>query len=113
MKHSLEGGMAEKWINKINNNFDVDKVLEEIKTSTYSKATCVGCKFLINLGRYMMNNGKSDDEILNLVSTVCSLLKIQKERVCAGTMDSIGVSFCLLFYFFTKLMLSSKICIIF
>lgn len=98
MNVALDHGNTEAWVKTVSKMFEVDRVTEEIKTSTYSKATCLACKFLINLGRHMMKSGKSDDDILKLVSTACTVLKIQKERVCRGTMNLIGVSFCSLFF---------------
>ena len=67
-------------------------VIEEIKTSSATKASCLACKFGINLMRQLMVTGKSDQEILSLASLVCSTLNIQTPRVCSGFMDLIGVS---------------------
>jgi sphingomyelin phosphodiesterase len=77
----------------VNNLFNVHQVLEEIKSSTGSKTSCLACKFIINMVRFMIKTSRSDTEILSFVGTHCSTLKIQTPRVCTGVMNLIGVSF--------------------
>ncbi|XP_001600744.1 sphingomyelin phosphodiesterase [Nasonia vitripennis] len=88
---ALTEGDTTLWVKRVSKMFDVPRVIEEMKTSKQSKATCLACKFAVNLGRSMIKSGKSDEEVLALVGQVCTTLNIQSKRVCEGVMALIGV----------------------
>lgn len=103
LEDALSEGDMSLWAKTVSKMFDVPRVIEEIKTSKQSKATCLACKFAVNLGRSMMKSGKSDQQILTFIGQVCTTLKIQSMRVCEGVMALIGVrNFFFFFFFFSS-----------
>ncbi|XP_058792159.1 sphingomyelin phosphodiesterase-like isoform X2 [Phymastichus coffea] len=91
MNQALMRGNTEAWVMMVGKTIDVARVTQEIKTSTTSAATCVACKFLVNLGRFMLKAGKSEEDVLKMLTISCVILKIQTERVCAGVMNLIAI----------------------
>ncbi|KAJ8672963.1 hypothetical protein QAD02_004224 [Eretmocerus hayati] len=91
MKGALDDGNTALWAKAVSKTFDVDKVIEDIKTSTATKASCLACKFIINLARHMMQSGRTDEEITSYAIDICSTLRIQHPDVCTGIMHLIGV----------------------
>ncbi|XP_011501160.1 PREDICTED: sphingomyelin phosphodiesterase-like [Ceratosolen solmsi marchali] len=87
-RKTTKNGNTTERINKI---FNGHQILEEIKSSIRSKISCLTCKFIIHVVKFMIKTGKNDTEILSFIDTQCSVLQIQTPRVCTGVMNLIGV----------------------
>lgn len=95
LDEAIENDNVNLWAKTVSKMFDIPRVTEELKTSSTTKATCGACKFLVNLLRFKLKAGASNQHILAFASQLCSILKIQSNSVCKGVMDLIGVSSCL------------------
>ncbi|CAB0033583.1 unnamed protein product [Trichogramma brassicae] len=93
MKNAFEHGNYSKWASSVNKQMNVEEMVQEVNDLYKSSASCIGCKFLVNMARIMMQKGKSDDQILDIGTKICNVFKIQTPRVCEGVMKIIGVSF--------------------
>lgn len=92
MEQALKKRNTARWAKDVSKMLNLAQVIDEIKTSMETKKTCLACKFGVNLIRYMVENGKSDQEIAAVGSQMCITLQLQTPRVCSGIMDLIGVS---------------------
>ena len=93
LQTALNENDTEKWVTTVGLMLDIPRVIDEVKNSATSKASCLACKFLVNLVRSMFTTNKTDEDILNLGTQICTVLNIQTSRVCSGVMQLFGVSF--------------------
>ncbi|XP_023316837.1 sphingomyelin phosphodiesterase-like [Trichogramma pretiosum] len=91
MKNAFEHGNYSKWASSVNKQMNVEEMVQEVNDLYKSSASCIGCKFLVNMARIMMQKGKSNDQILDIGTKICNVFKIQTPRVCEGVMKIIGV----------------------
>lgn len=81
-----------KLITHIFEAFNLKQVLQDIKASKTTDATCHSCKFGIALLQHLLQFGKSKDEVAKMAYTICTTLHAEKPRVCKGIVESFKVS---------------------
>jgi len=67
--------------------FNVKQVIEDMKASKTTEATCHTCKFGMSLLQHFVEFGRSQDQLARLSNNICVSLRIESPRVCKGISD--------------------------
>ena len=73
--------------------FNVKQVIQDIKLSKTTEATCHSCKFGMGMLQHLLQFGRGKDELAKLSNSICVNLRIESPRVCKGISDVYKVSF--------------------
>ncbi|GIX71521.1 saposin B-type domain-containing protein [Caerostris extrusa] len=63
------------------------QVVAELKVGKTSPTMCFVCKFGVALLQHFVETEKPKEEIAHIAYTICSTLKLDSDRVCAGIID--------------------------
>ncbi|XP_035230475.1 sphingomyelin phosphodiesterase-like [Stegodyphus dumicola] len=82
-----EGKFFPKLLSHIFDILSFRKVVAELKVGKTSPTMCFVCKFGIALLQHFVETDKPQEEIAHIAYTICSTLKLDSDRVCAGIIN--------------------------
>lgn len=82
-----EGKFFPKLLSHIFDILSFRKVVAELKVGKTSPTMCFVCKFGVALLQHFVETDKPEEEIAHIAYTVCSTLKLDSDRVCAGIVN--------------------------
>ena len=85
---SVEGPtFLTKFVAHIFEMFDLKQVIQDIKQSKTTPATCYSCKFGITLLQHLLEYGHGREELAKLADTICVMLRVEEPHVCHGIVN--------------------------
>ncbi|CAL1293893.1 unnamed protein product, partial [Larinioides sclopetarius] len=82
-----DGKFFPKLLSHIFDILSFRKVVAELKVGKTSPTMCFVCKFGIALLQHFVETEKPQEEIAHIAYTICSTLKLDSDRVCAGIIN--------------------------
>lgn len=98
MQMAQRQGNDEQWRDSMDRMFNVQRIVQEIRSSKITKVSCIACRFLMKAAQFFMLIGQSDQDIAELATNICIALgpffEAKDPSFCRGIMKSIGVRSC-------------------
>ncbi|XP_034650658.1 sphingomyelin phosphodiesterase isoform X1 [Drosophila subobscura] len=87
---SGDGLVYPPFVDKALKLLNLKQVAFEIENSVMSKVTCTACRAGSGMLQHQIQSGKTDAELIRMISDYCTNLNIQSARVCQGVAQLFG-----------------------
>ncbi|KAI8039963.1 hypothetical protein M5D96_007388 [Drosophila gunungcola] len=85
-----DGLVYPPFVDKALKLLNLKQVAFEIENSVMSKVTCTACRAGAGMLQHQIQSGKTDAELIRMITDYCTNLNIQSARVCQGVAQLFG-----------------------